>query len=85
MCVFFSSSFFPPPSKDVFLAQFTALKSPRSVKTRRLAEAEENSEVTKVARLAQVFKDIYTAVCTYQNKCGQNLAIPFMNLPKRKG
>ncbi|PIK39100.1 putative histone-lysine N-methyltransferase ASH1L-like [Apostichopus japonicus] len=71
--------------KDVFLAQFTALKSPRSVKTRRLAEAEENSEVTKVARLAQVFQDIYTAVCTYQNKCGQNLAIPFMNLPKRKG
>ncbi|XP_072038995.1 LOW QUALITY PROTEIN: uncharacterized protein [Amphiura filiformis] len=70
--------------KDVFMAQFTALKTPRSVKTRRLAAAEENTEVGKAARLAQVFKDIYTAVCTYRNSCGQSLAIPFLNLPSKK-
>nr|XP_054756561.1 histone-lysine N-methyltransferase ASH1L-like [Lytechinus pictus] len=70
--------------KDVFMAQFTALKTSRSVKTRRLAAAQENTEVTKAARLAQVFKDIYTAVCTYRNPSGQSLAIPFMNLPSKK-
>ncbi|XP_071489569.1 uncharacterized protein [Diadema antillarum] len=70
--------------KDVFMAQFTALKTSRSVKTRRLAAAQENTEVTKAARLAQVFKDIYTAVCTYRDASGQSLAIPFMNLPSKK-
>ena len=29
---------------------------------RRLALAEENTELTKTAKLAQVFKDIFTAV-----------------------
>ncbi|XP_022105816.1 histone-lysine N-methyltransferase ASH1L-like isoform X2 [Acanthaster planci] len=70
--------------KDVFMAQFTALKTSRSVKTRRLAAAEVNQEVTKAARLAQVFKDIYTVVCTYRDANGQSLAIPFMNRPSKK-
>ncbi|XP_038073258.1 histone-lysine N-methyltransferase ASH1L-like isoform X2 [Patiria miniata] len=70
--------------KDVFMAQFTALKTSRSVKTRRLAAAEVNVEVTKAARLAQVFKDIYTVVCTYRDSSGQSLAIPFMNRPSKK-
>ncbi|XP_033634855.1 uncharacterized protein LOC117296092 [Asterias rubens] len=70
--------------KDVFMAQFTALKTSRSVKTRRLAAAEVNVEVTKAARLAQVFKDIYTVVCTYRDSNGQSLAIPFMNRPSKK-
>ena len=66
------------------MAQFTALKTSRSVKTRRLAAAEVNIEVTKAARLAQVFKDIYTVVCTYRDSNGQSLAIPFMNRPSKK-
>ncbi|XP_071965480.1 uncharacterized protein [Antedon mediterranea] len=70
--------------RDVFMAQFRALNSSRSVKTRHLAAAEENTEVTTAAKLAQVFKDIYTAVCTYRDTSGQCLAIPFMNLPSKK-
>lgn len=47
---------------DVFYTQLNALSTPRSVKTRRLAQAEDNPELTKAARLACVFRDIYNAV-----------------------
>ncbi|GIY56310.1 histone-lysine N-methyltransferase ASH1L [Caerostris extrusa] len=42
-----------------FHAQFTALNTSRSVKTRRLANAEENTELTKTAKLAQELKLLY--------------------------
>ncbi|CAB1321165.1 unnamed protein product, partial [Coregonus sp. 'balchen'] len=61
---------------DVFLTQFSALQTSRSVRTRRLAAAEENTEVTRTARLAHIFKEIYSA--------GQTLAAPLVNLPSRK-
>lgn len=43
---------------DVFITQLTALKTSRSVKTRRLALAEENSELNQTARLAQILHQI---------------------------
>lgn len=56
----------PPEVKqsDVFYTQLNALSTLRSIKTRRLAQAEDNPELTKVARLAYVFKDLYNAVVT---------------------
>lgn len=47
---------------DVFLTQLTALSSPRNMRTRRLAQAEDNPELTKTARLAYVFRDLYNIV-----------------------
>lgn len=35
---------------------------------RRLAIVEENTELTKTARLAQVFKDIFTAVTSCKGR-----------------
>lgn len=56
----------PPPlevkQSDVFLTQLNALSTLRSIKTRRLAQAEDNPELTKVARLAYVFKELYNCV-----------------------
>ncbi|XP_019619104.1 PREDICTED: histone-lysine N-methyltransferase ASH1L-like [Branchiostoma belcheri] len=72
------------PKTDVFMTQFTALKTSRSVRTRRLAAAEENSEVTRTARLAQVLKDIYNTVVNHKDTKGQALAAPLMSLPNRK-
>lgn len=47
---------------EVFLSQLTALSTPRNVRTRRLAQAQDNPEMTKTARLAQVFRSLYNAV-----------------------
>jgi [histone H3]-lysine4 N-trimethyltransferase ASH1L len=69
---------------DVFLAQLNALSTPRSVRTRRLAQAEDNPELNKVARLAYVFKDIYQAVTIAKNDKGEQLCLPFMTLPSKK-
>uniref|UniRef100_T1IMB6 Ubiquitin-activating enzyme E1 C-terminal domain-containing protein n=1 Tax=Strigamia maritima TaxID=126957 RepID=T1IMB6_STRMM len=74
----------PLNKTDEFLTQFTALKTSRSVKTRRLAKAEENTELTKTARLAQVFKEIYTAVTSSKDERGNLMASPLMTCPSKK-
>ncbi|KAG1709134.1 Histone-lysine N-methyltransferase ASH1L [Nymphon striatum] len=62
---------------DEFLTKFTALNTSRSVKTRRLAKAEENLEVNKTARMAQVFKTILNAVSSVEiGNIGGVLAAP---------
>lgn len=48
--------------REVFMTQLTALNCPRSMKTRRLALAEDNPEMTKAARLACLFKDLFAEV-----------------------
>ena len=45
---------------DAFLTQITAIKTARSVKTRRLSQAECNEEVAQTVKLAQVFRQIYS-------------------------
>jgi hypothetical protein len=47
---------------DVFLTQLNALTSPRNIRTRRLAQAEDNPELTRTARLAYVLRDLYNVV-----------------------
>ncbi|TNM93143.1 hypothetical protein fugu_018545 [Takifugu bimaculatus] len=69
---------------DVFLTQFSALQTSRSVRTRRLAAAEENTEVTRTARLAHIFKEIWDMITSYKDSAGQTLAAPLVNLPSRK-
>ncbi|XP_028316425.1 histone-lysine N-methyltransferase ASH1L isoform X2 [Gouania willdenowi] len=69
---------------DVFLTQFSALQTSRSVRTRRLAAAEENTEVTRTARLAHIFKEICDMITSYKDSAGQTLAAPLLNLPSRK-
>lgn len=59
-------NFFCAIVPDVFLTQFSALQTSRSVRTRRLAAAEENTEVTRTARLAHIFKEIWDMITSYK-------------------
>lgn len=59
---------FSPGFTDVFLTQFSALQTSRSVRTRRLAAAEENTEVTRTARLAHIFKEICDMITSYKGE-----------------
>ncbi|NXO09807.1 ASH1L methyltransferase, partial [Oriolus oriolus] len=69
---------------DVFMTQFSALQTSRSVRTRRLAAAEENLEVARAARLAQIFKEICDSIISYKDSSSQVLAAPLLNLPPKK-
>ncbi|KAG8231796.1 hypothetical protein J437_LFUL012073 [Ladona fulva] len=69
---------------DVFLTQLNALSTPRSMRTRRLAQAEDNPELTRTARLAFVFRDIYSVVIGAKDERSQLLAEPFVALPSKR-
>ena len=46
--------------------------------------AEEDSELTRTAKLAQVFKEMYNRVANFRDAHGNLIATPFMALPPRK-
>lgn len=58
---------------DVFLTQLNALTSPRNIRTRRLAQAEDNPELTRTARLAYVLRDLYNIVIAAKGTSGDSL------------
>lgn len=58
---------------DVFMTQFSALQTARSVRTRRLAAAEENVEVARAARLAQILKEICDGIISYKGDRGPRM------------
>ncbi|XP_025162897.1 histone-lysine N-methyltransferase ash1 isoform X2 [Harpegnathos saltator] len=71
---------------DAFFSQLTALTNTnaRTVRTRRLAQAQDDPEVHKTAKLAKVLKDLYTIVATANDENGQPLCTPFMTLPPKR-
>ncbi|KAG7209902.1 hypothetical protein KM043_011498 [Ampulex compressa] len=71
---------------DAFFSQLTALTNtnPRTVRTRRLAQAQDDPEVHKTAKLAKVLKDLYTVVATANDENGQLLCTPFISLPPKR-
>ncbi|KAK4303465.1 hypothetical protein Pmani_024522 [Petrolisthes manimaculis] len=74
----------PSTRVEKFLTHFTALNTARSVKTRRLAQAEDDPEMTRVAKLAQIFKDIFDKLVASRDSNDKPLATPFMTLPSKK-
>ncbi|KAK8390288.1 hypothetical protein O3P69_010163 [Scylla paramamosain] len=74
----------PSTRVEKFLTHFTALNTARSVKTRRLAQAEDDPEMTRLAKLAQIFKDIYDKLVASRDANDKPLATPFMTLPSKK-
>ncbi|XP_034944543.1 histone-lysine N-methyltransferase ash1 [Chelonus insularis] len=71
---------------DAFLSQLTALtnNASRTVRTRRLAQAQDDPEVNKTAKLAKVLKDLYNVVATANDENGELLCIPFITLPAKR-
>ncbi|KAK8740388.1 hypothetical protein OTU49_002890, partial [Cherax quadricarinatus] len=74
----------PSTRVEKFLTHFTALNTARSVKTRRLAQAEDDPEMTRLAKLAQIFKDIFDKLVASRDSNDKPLATPFMTLPSKK-
>ncbi|XP_012286435.1 histone-lysine N-methyltransferase ash1 isoform X2 [Orussus abietinus] len=71
---------------STLFSQLTALTNTnaRTVRTRRLAQAQDDPEVNKTAKLAKVLKDLYTVVTTANDENSQLLCTPFMNLPPKR-
>ncbi|XP_033330937.1 histone-lysine N-methyltransferase ash1 isoform X1 [Megalopta genalis] len=71
---------------DAFFSQLTALTNTntRTVRTRRLAQAQDDPEVHKTAKLAKVLKDLYSVVATANDENGQLLCSPFITLPSKR-
>ncbi|XP_063215904.1 uncharacterized protein LOC134527289 isoform X2 [Bacillus rossius redtenbacheri] len=69
---------------DVFMTQLNALSTPRNIRTRRLAQAQDNPEMNRTARLAQVFQLLFSAVAAAKDEDDEMLATPFMSLPSKR-
>ncbi|XP_014598389.1 PREDICTED: histone-lysine N-methyltransferase ash1 [Polistes canadensis] len=71
---------------DAFYSQLTALTNTntRTVRTRRLAQAQDDPEVHKTAKLAKVLKDLYSIVANANDENNQLLCTPFVNLPAKR-
>lgn len=58
-------------NSTVFLNHLNALQKPRNMRTRRLAQAEDDPEMSKVAKLATVLRNLYNTVVTYKGRCSR--------------
>lgn len=67
-----------------FLNHLNALRQPRNMKTRRLAQAEDDPEMHKTAKLASVWRDLWNNVTTAKDENGELLSANFMSLPSKR-
>lgn len=69
---------------SAILNHLNALRKPRNMRTRRLAQVEGNPELTKTARLAETFRELWKFVVEAKDKDGTILSTPFMSLPTKR-
>ncbi|OXU28648.1 hypothetical protein TSAR_004817 [Trichomalopsis sarcophagae] len=71
---------------EVFFTHLTALTNTgsRTVRTRRLAQAQDDPEVNKTAKLAKVLKDLYSIITNAKDENDALLCTPFMTLPPKR-
>ncbi|KAK5649840.1 hypothetical protein RI129_000869 [Pyrocoelia pectoralis] len=67
-----------------FMNQLNALRQPRNMRTRRLAQAEEDPKLKKMAQLASILKDFLKAITTAKDEKNDLLCSPFLNLPSKR-
>ncbi|RZC36921.1 histone-lysine N-methyltransferase ash1 [Asbolus verrucosus] len=67
-----------------FISHLNALQKPRNIRTRRLAQAEENPELSKTIKLASVLRDIWNAVTKAKDENNEVLSTFFMNMPSKR-
>ncbi|XP_028967625.1 histone-lysine N-methyltransferase ASH1L [Galendromus occidentalis] len=67
-----------------FRTQLTALSTARSVKTRQLAAAQDDTNCVRAAKMAQVFKDILNAIHACRDLHGKELCLRLNTLPPKK-
>lgn len=73
-----------PKQPEVFRAQMNALTNSCSVRTRRLATAQNDPQMEKKAKLATIFKQLFDIICNAKEESGELLATPFITLPSKR-
>ncbi|KAJ8665327.1 hypothetical protein QAD02_006989 [Eretmocerus hayati] len=73
-------------TSEVFFTHLTALTSngSRTVRTRRLAQAQDDPEVNKAAKLAKVLKDLHNVIMNAKDENKALLCTPFISLPPKR-
>ncbi|KAK9745828.1 AWS domain [Popillia japonica] len=61
-----------------------ALRQPRNIKTRRLAQVEDDPELHKTAKLANLLRDLWNIVTKAKDEKDQQLCAAFINLPSKR-
>ncbi|XP_017772176.1 PREDICTED: histone-lysine N-methyltransferase ash1 [Nicrophorus vespilloides] len=75
----------PTPTDQIsFLNHLNALRQPRNMKTRQLAQAEDDPELHKTVRLANLLRDIFNVVIKYKDGNDEKLSTPFMLCPAKR-
>ncbi|CAG0916885.1 unnamed protein product [Notodromas monacha] len=70
---------------EAFLSHFNALHTARSMRTRRLALVDDNPDIAKTARLAQVFREIHATVTNAPDSDGEKkLSEMFISVPTKR-
>ncbi|CAH0553558.1 unnamed protein product [Brassicogethes aeneus] len=69
---------------SAFLNQLKALQKPRNMRTRKLAQAEEDPELNKTVKLAAVLKEIWGSVISAKDEKGEVISTAFMTMPSKR-
>ncbi|KAF7278447.1 hypothetical protein GWI33_008409 [Rhynchophorus ferrugineus] len=73
-----------PTDTSAFMNQLNALQKPRNMKTRRIAQAEDDPELTKTIKLATILKDILASIKAATDDKNQILSTNLMQLPSKR-
>lgn len=60
-----------------------ALQKPRNMKTRRLAQAEDDPELNKTVKLAALLKEIWSSVINVKGMCQLHKLKKFCNINRK--
>ena len=71
-------------TEEVFKTGLTALSTPRSVQTRKLAIAQDNPDVSKVVQIAKTFQEILESLKGMRAENGENMINNFVSLPSKE-
>ncbi|CAH1134905.1 unnamed protein product [Ceutorhynchus assimilis] len=73
-----------PTDSSAFNYQLNALQKPRSMKTRKITQAEDDPELNKTIKLAGILKEILMGLTTAKGDKGENLSTHINQLPSKR-
>ncbi|XP_066246011.1 histone-lysine N-methyltransferase ash1 isoform X2 [Euwallacea similis] len=73
-----------PTDTSSFMNQLNALQKPRNMKTRKIAQAEDNPELNKTIKLAAILKSILGELCIIKGDTEENLSSHLQQLPSKR-
>lgn len=74
----------PTNQGAAFINHLNALEKPRNIRTRRLAQAEDNPELNKTVKLASVLREIWNTLTKAKDENNELLSTHFMTMPSKR-